>query len=143
MHVRSATLFVAIAVPALICAGCSSKSTSSSSTPASTSTATVATSSAPASSTDPSAAGLVISVQISKGMVTPTNAEFEARVGEPITVRVDSDVDEELHVHSVPEHEYEIKPAAGQTFTFSVAVPGQVAIELHHSDKTVATLTVR
>jgi hypothetical protein len=75
--------------------------------------------------------------------VTPTNAEFAARVGEPITLNVDSDVDEELHVHSVPEHEYEIKPAAGQTFTFSVTVPGQVAIELHHSDKTVATVTVR
>ena len=143
MRVRSATLFVAFAVPALICAGCSSQSSSSSSTPASSSSSTVATSSAPASSTQPSAAGLVIPVQISKGTVTPTNAEFEARVGEPITVRVDSDVDEELHVHSVPEHEFEIKPSAGQTFTFSVEVPGQVAIELHHSDKTVATLTVR
>ena len=103
----------------------------------------MATSSAPATSTEANTAGLVIPVQISQGTVTPTNAEFEARVGEPITVRVDSDVDEELHVHSVPEHEYEIKPAAGQTFTFSVAVPGQVAIELHHSDKTVATVTVR
>ena len=134
-----------------MCAGCSSQSTSPSSSPASTSSsspettssATATATSAPASSAQPDAAGLVIPVQISKGTVTPTNAEFEARVGEPITMRVDSDVDEELHVHSVPEHEFEIKPAAGQTFTFTVAVPGQVAIELHHSGKTVATVTVR
>lgn len=76
-------------------------------------------------------------------MVTPLNAQFDATVGQPITLRVDSDVAEELHVHSVPEHEYEVLPKPGQVFTFSVDVPGQVAIELHHADKTVATLIVR
>lgn len=89
------------------------------------------------------AAGLEISVQIHNGTVTPLNAQYDATVGEQITLRVDSDVADELHVHSVPEHEFEVLPKAGQVFSFSVAVPGQVAIELHHSGKTVATLIVR
>ncbi len=82
-------------------------------------------------------------MQIIHGSVTPTNAEYDARVGETITIRVDSDVEEELHVHSVPEHEFQIVPGQSQAFSFSVAVPGRVAIELHHSDVTVATLMVR
>lgn len=138
----SAKLIMAVAVPALICVSCSSQPNTQSS-PSVTPPATVATSRAAGPSTGQSNAGLVIPVQISQGTVTPTNAELEARVGEPITVRIDSDVDEELHVHSVPEHEFEVKPAAGQIFSFIVAIPGQVAIELHHSDKTVATVTVR
>lgn len=85
----------------------------------------------------------MIAVQIVGGVVTPTNERVDAKVGEKITIKVDSDVDEELHVHSVPNHEFEVLPTRGQVFTFSVDLPGQVAIELHHSDKTVATLVVR
>lgn len=82
-------------------------------------------------------------MQIHGGTVTPLNATFDAAVGQPITLRVDSDVADMLHVHSVPEHEYQVMAAPGQEFTFSADVPGQVAIELHHADKTVATVMVR
>ncbi|PND54410.1 hypothetical protein CRM90_28170 [Mycobacterium sp. ENV421] len=84
-----------------------------------------------------------IPIQIRDGKISPLNAQLDAAVGQPITLRVDSDIDEELHVHSVPEHEYEVLPKPGQVFTFTIDVPGQVAIELHHADKTVATLIVR
>lgn len=128
---------ISVAVFTVSAAGCSSKTAAP---PAASSTAP----SASATSTTPApAAGLTIPVQISHGNVTPTNAEYEAKVNEPITFTVDSDAADELHVHSVPEHEFEIKPAAGQKFTFTVTVPGQVVVELHGSDKTVATLTVR
>lgn len=115
-----------------VSAGCSSK----------TETAPPATTS-PATSSTQAAAGLAIPVTILAGVVTPDNGVYEAKVGEPITLNVDSDVADQLHVHSVPEHEFEVKPATGQNFTFTVTVPGQVVVELHSSGKTVATLNVR
>ena len=86
--------------------------------------------------------GVVIDVVIENGTVTPGNERIEATVGEDITVRIDSDADDELHVHAVPEHSFEIHPGTQET-QFSVDVPGQVAVELHDTGKTVATLLVR
>jgi hypothetical protein len=46
-------------------------------------------------------------------------------------------------VHSNPEHTFDIKPENGQAFQFTVDVPGKVDVELHHLNKTVATITVQ
>lgn len=94
-------------------------------------------------STQPSAAGLTINITIAKGQVTPSNATLQATVRKPITLRVTSDVADELHVHSVPDHKFEVAPAPNQTFEFSVDVPGNVEVELHHLDRTIATIQVR
>ncbi|MBY4011804.1 hypothetical protein HQP04_03665 [Rhodococcus fascians] len=75
--------------------------------------------------------------------VEPTNQRIDASVGQTISMSTSSDISDELHVHSVPEHTFEIEPGEQQLFTFTVDVPGQVDIELHHSDRTVATLVVR
>jgi hypothetical protein len=48
-----------------------------------------------------------------------------------------------LHVHAEPDHTFAITPGAGQRFRFTVDIPGRVEIELHHADRTVATLLVR
>jgi hypothetical protein len=74
--------------------------------------------------------------------VTPADAVWQVKVGQPITVRVSSDATDELHVHSVPDHEFEIVAAPNQTFQFTVNVPGDVEVELHHLDRTVATIHV-
>src|SRR5690606_1759152 len=87
--------------------------------------------------------GLVIDVTIEDGSVTPTNERFQGRVGEPITIRVTSDTDDELHVHSIPEHTFAVAPRADQTFEFTVEVPGQAEIELHDLHRTIATVPVR
>jgi hypothetical protein len=87
-------------------------------------------------------AGLSVDVTIAHGQVTPTNVTLQATVRQPITLRVTSDVADELHVHSVPDHKFEVAAAANQTFQFSVDVPGSVDVELHHLDKTVATIHV-
>jgi hypothetical protein len=100
------------------------------------------TSQVPVSSSAP-APGLVVGITIAGGTVTPTNATLQAKLDEPITLRVDSDVADELHVHSVPDHEFEVRVATGQSFEFTVDVPGSVAIELHHLNRTVATIQVR
>ncbi|MCX2712781.1 hypothetical protein [Mycolicibacterium sp. J2] len=86
---------------------------------------------------------VVIDVTIAGGNVTPTNQQVQAKVKQPIIVRVNSDAADQLHVHSNPEHTFDIKPENGQAFQFTVDVPGKVDVELHHLDKTVATLTVQ
>lgn len=91
----------------------------------------------------PQAAGPVVEITIAHGTVTPTNARLTARVGQPITLRVNSDADDELHVHSTPDHEFEVKPQPEQEFSFTADVPGSVAVELHHLNRTVATIQVQ
>jgi plastocyanin len=82
-------------------------------------------------------------ITIANGTVTPTNAELQAKAGQPIELRVNSDAADELHVHSVPDHTFKVEPKPGQTFQFTVDVPGQVEIELHKLQRTVATLQVQ
>ena len=86
---------------------------------------------------------LTIDVTIKGGQVNPTNAALQAKTNEPIVVKVDSDVADELHVHSTPDHEFAVEAKPGQRFQFSVDVPGNVDIELHHLDKTIATVQVQ
>ncbi|WP_032392159.1 hypothetical protein [Rhodococcoides fascians] len=86
---------------------------------------------------------LQMNLSIDGGTVEPTNQRLDASVGQSISILITSDVADELHVHSVPEHTFEIEPGKDQLFTFTVDVPGQVDVELHHSDRTVATLVVR
>lgn len=86
---------------------------------------------------------LRMNISIDGDTVEPTNQRLDASVGQSISMSITSDVADELHVHSVPEHTFEIEPGKDQLFTFTVDVPGQVDIELHHSDRTVATLVVR
>lgn len=125
----AAMLFLAV--------GCSSASDTGSSTAATSSAAEES------SVADPQPAGKVIDVTIMGGDISPTNERLDAVVGEPITLRVNSDTTDELHIHSVPDHTFEVEAKADQTFEFTVDVPGSVAIELHHADRTVATLAVR
>lgn len=87
-------------------------------------------------------APLTIDITIAHGQVTPANASLQATVHQPITLHVTSDATDELHVHSVPEHKFEVAATANQTFQFSVDVPGSVDVELHHLDRTVATIHV-
>lgn len=88
-------------------------------------------------------ARLVIDVTIKGREVTPTNAQFDSKVNQPIVVRVNSDAADQLHVHSNPEHEFNVKPKNGQSFQFTVDVPGKVDIELHQLNRTIATVTVQ
>ncbi|MGZ6987305.1 MAG: hypothetical protein ACXVKP_20595 [Ilumatobacteraceae bacterium] len=123
------------------CGGSSNISTSSSSSGTATSSQSPG-SSASANPSQPAAAPL-LNIIIANGQVTPTNAVVQAKVGQPITVQVTSDAPDELHVHSTPDHEFEIAAAPNQTFQFTIDMPGSVDVELHKLDKTVATIQVR
>ena len=89
------------------------------------------------------AAAPVVDVTIAKGQVTPTNTTLQAKVHQQITFRITSDAPDELHVHSTPDHKFQIAAAPNQTFQFSVDVPGNVEVELHHLDRTIATIQVQ
>ncbi|MBF6341738.1 hypothetical protein IU450_38555 [Nocardia abscessus] len=86
---------------------------------------------------------LVVALRISGNSVSPVDVRLETRVGRPIEIVVDSDTDDELHIHATPEHTFAVTPGTGQRFRFTVDVPGRVEIELHHARRTVATLLVR
>ena len=86
---------------------------------------------------------LNIEITIKGGNVDPTNAQLQAKVKEPIVVRVTSDVADELHVHSTPDHTFKIEPNKAMQFQFSIDVPGNVDIELHQLNKVVATVSVQ
>ena len=133
MSIKFAGAAASVLALAALTAGCSSKTAS---------TTASSVSSSVASSVAPTPVDITIPVTIAKGVVTPNNGEYEAKVGQRIQFDVESDAADELHVHAVPEHEFAVKPGA-QSFSFVVKVPGQVVVELHNADKTVATLTVR
>jgi hypothetical protein len=86
---------------------------------------------------------LVVDVEIKGGNVTPTNEQLQAAVKEQIVIRVNSDAADELHVHSTPDHKFNVEAKPNQTFQFTVDVPGTVDVELHHLNKTVATIAVQ
>jgi hypothetical protein len=86
---------------------------------------------------------LVVDIAIKGGKATPVNEQLQATLGQPIVLRVDSDATDELHVHSNPEHTFQVEPKPGQSFQFTVDVPGKVDVELHDLGSTLATISVR
>lgn len=84
-----------------------------------------------------------LDITVAGGRVTPVNAALEATVGHPITLKVTSDVADELHVHAIPERTFTVRPGVSETFEFTVEVPGRVDVELHELHRTVVTIQVR
>jgi hypothetical protein len=86
---------------------------------------------------------LVVDVTIKDGTVTPTNQQLKADLKEQIVIRVNSDAPDELHVHSTPNHTFNVEAKPMQSFQFSVDVPGKVDVELHKLNQTIATIQVQ
>jgi hypothetical protein len=77
------------------------------------------------------------------GKIEPVGKVVKASTGQDITLVVTSDVKDEIHVHSDPEHEFEV--AAGdeeKEFTFSVDTPGTIEVESHGVEVTILKLEV-
>jgi hypothetical protein len=139
--IQTLTAFTATA---LITAGCGGSTGSETPTSTSGAPATPSATDAPQLSDQQAPPDrLVIDVTIRGGEVTPTNAQFDSKAKEPIVIRVNSDVADQLHVHSNPEHTFNVEPKNGQSFQFTVDVPGKVDIELHELNRTIGTVTVQ
>ena len=77
------------------------------------------------------------------GKIEPVGKVVKASTGQDITLVVTSDANDEIHVHSDPEHEFEV--AAGdeeKEFTFSVDTPGTIEVESHGLEVTILKLEV-
>ena len=128
---------------ALITAGCggSNSSDNASGNTSSSQPSSVGPSDMPNEQAPPTR--LLVDVTIKDGKVTPTNEQLKAGVKQQIVIRVNSDAADELHVHSTPEHSFNVEAKPMQSFQFSVGVPGKVDVELHKLNKTIATIAVQ
>ena len=109
-------------------------------------TGTVSSSPYP-SPNDPSAADpsgdVVVDIAVSDGTVTPQGDRVEMKVGQKVTLHLTSDAHETIHVHSEPEHEFEIGKGDDIEKSFTIDTPGQIAVEAHLLDVTIVQLVVR
>ncbi|WP_166907122.1 hypothetical protein [Mycobacterium sp. DL440] len=144
INLKSSVIVLASAL-ALVTAGCGGSGDSQKADGSAGSATPSATTVGPSDMTNQqqAPARLLIDVTIKAGQVTPTNEQLKGRVGQPIVVRVNSDAADELHVHSNPEHSFKIEARNGQQFQFTVDVPGTVDIELHHLNRTIASVQVQ
>ncbi len=120
---------------ALLVAGCGSNDTGT-------------VSSSPNPSPDkPSAAetsrDVTVDIAVKGGKVTPQGDRVEMKVGQKVTLHVTADAHETIHVHSEPEHEFEIGEGDDVEKSFTIDQPGQIAVEAHHLGVTIVQLVVR
>jgi hypothetical protein len=134
---------VALTTAALLSAGCGGSNgsdialgTASSSQPSTVGPSDMSNEQAPP-------ARLIVDVTIKDGKVTPTNQQLKAGVQEQIVIRINSDAADELHVHSTPDHSFNVEAKPMQSFQFTVDVPGKVDVELHKLNQTIATIQVQ
>jgi len=98
----------------------------------------------PGTETDPDAP-VTIEIRQQDGSIEPADGRVvEVEQGQPIQLVVTSDVADEIHVHSDPEHEFEVPKGADaeQLPTFTLDSPGRFPVESHHLDLTLVTLQV-
>lgn len=77
------------------------------------------------------------------GQITPDDGHPVAvSVGQEVQLNVSSDVDDEIHVHTQPGHEYEVKAGVDESYSFTVDSPGVYPIESHGLEITLVKLQV-
>jgi ABC-type glycerol-3-phosphate transport system substrate-binding protein len=86
--------------------------------------------------------GTVLAVTVRGGSVVEGASRQRATLNQPVTVRVTSDVADEVHVHGYDER---LPVAAGGTaeVAFVADIPGVFEVELERSHKLLFTLEVR
>jgi plastocyanin len=100
-------------------------------------------SSSPNAGTAEPSGDAVVDIAIRDGEVTPQGDRVEVKVGQRVTLHITSDAHETIHVHSEPEQEFEVRDGDDVEKSFTIDVPGQVAIEAHDLDATIVQLVVR
>jgi hypothetical protein len=123
--------------------GCSGDDPPGAAPTSSSPTATASASNSSSSASEPTpASGLVVDITFEGDSVTPNGERVEAKVGQPITLRVTADEGGALHVHSSPERELEYD--AGTTvLTLTIKRPGVVDVESHDLGVVVLQIEVR
>jgi hypothetical protein len=150
--------FVALVLGAfLLVAACSDDSTSNASSattapPAAVTTTNVASGSsegsesgrattAPPATTTTAPAGAVIEITVANGKVDGGGRK-QVKKGESLTVRVTSDVADEVHVHGY-DLKVDLEPGVPGELTFTPDAAGVFEVELEHKGQKLAELEVR
>ncbi len=134
----STSLTAAALVGALALTGCGAEPEA---TPPAPTTGT-ATASSPATAPTEDAAQ-VIEITIKDGKVTPAGKTVEVKVGEPIELKVTSDVAAHLHIHSTPEQSIHAEAGTTTTGTVTIERPGVVDVEVEDTGTLVVKLEAR
>ena len=85
--------------------------------------------------------GTTVDITIKDGKVTPSGDRVKAKVGEPVTLRIDADTAGEIHVHSTPEQEIEFEKGTS-TKKLTIDQPGIVDVEDHALEQVIVQLEV-
>ena len=87
--------------------------------------------------------GIELTVSIADDETDPSGQVVRVEQGEEITVSITSDVDDEIHVHSEPDHSFPV--AAGQEVveTFSIDSPGTFPMESHRLESVIVKFEVQ
>ena len=107
------------------------------------STPTTASGAAPAPTTTAAAgAGTVLAVTVRGGSVVEGASRQRATVNRPVTIRVTSDVADEVHVHGY-DKKFDVAPGRTGEVTFVADIPGVFEVEFERSRRLLFTLEVR
>jgi SpoU rRNA methylase family enzyme len=86
---------------------------------------------------------VVVDITEQGGKIDPVGEVVKVDTGQGVELVVTSDADDEIHVHSDPEHEFEVKAGdQGKKFTFSEDTPGTIEVESHGLEVTILKLEV-
>ncbi|MDQ4069417.1 MAG: hypothetical protein M3203_08105 [Actinomycetota bacterium] len=107
----------------------------------STTSAASPTTAGGAPTTTAAAAGTVLSVTVRGGAVEGASRQ-RATLNQPVTIRVTSDVADEVHVHGY-DRTAEVAPGRPAELTFVANIPGVFEVELERSHRLLFTMEVR
>ena len=137
-------LLLATALLVTGCAGTSDSEAGATTSSASTSSASASTSSQPsppASSSASIPAGSTIDVSVAGGQVTGDTGRISVPSGDQVTIKVASDVADEIHLHGY-DLSAPVGPGTPGTLTFPATIPGVFEVELEQRGTLLFTLQV-
>jgi hypothetical protein len=82
-----------------------------------------------------------IDITIKNGKVTPNGDRVKAKLGQPITLKIDADTPGEIHVHSTPEQHIDF-PKGSSTKRLTIDKPGIIDVEDHALNQVIVQLEV-
>jgi hypothetical protein len=88
---------------------------------------------------------VTVTIVEKNGTITPDDGHVvDVHKGQKIQLIVTTDAADEIHVHSIPEHEFEVKAGASaeKLPPFTISTPGRFIIESHGLNVTLVTLQV-
>jgi len=86
--------------------------------------------------------GVEVVITIEDDTTDPSGGVVRVDEGEDITLRVTSDVDDEIHVHSEPDHSIPVTAGQETVETFSIDSPGTFEMESHRLETVIAKIEV-